>query len=124
MEEITTDDAPPSIGPFSQGNQIRRYGPHLRSGSDRSRIGEIIDGDIRDETERTLRNVAAVLKAVGASLDDVVATTVYVRDMNDYNAINEEYAKYFSEPYPSRSAVEVSDLPVDIGVEIEVKAIV
>jgi 2-iminobutanoate/2-iminopropanoate deaminase len=124
MEEITTDDAPPSIGPFSQGIKYDDTVHISGQGPIDPESGEIIDGDIRDETERTLRNVAAVLKAVGASLDDVVATTVYVRDMNDYNAINEEYAKYFSEPYPARSAVEVSDLPVDIGVEIEVKAIV
>lgn len=124
MKEITTDDAPPSIGPFSQGIKYDDTIHISGQGPIDPESGEIIDGDIQDETERTLRNVAAVLKAAGASLDDVVATTVYIRDMNNYNAINEEYAKHFSDPYPARSAVEVSDLPVDIGVEIEVKAIV
>ena len=122
MQEISTDDAPPSIGPFSQGirddNSIRvsRQGP-IDPDS-----GEIIDGDIADETARTLENVEAVLGATGASLDDVVKTTVYVRDMDNYDRINEVYAEHFSPPYPARSAVEVSDLPVDIGVEIAVEA--
>lgn len=122
MEEITTDDAPPSIGPFSQairdGDTIHVSG----QGPIDPDSGEVVDGDIRDETERTLENVAAILEAAGASLDDVVETTVYIRDMGDYDAINEAYAEHFSPPYPARSAVEVADLPVDIGVEIECRA--
>jgi reactive intermediate/imine deaminase len=122
MQEISTDDAPPSIGPFSQGirddNSIRVSG----QGPIDPDSGDIIDGDIADETARTLENVEAVLGATGASLDDVVKTTVYVRDMDNYDGINEVYAEQFSPPYPARSAVEVSDLPVDIGVEIAVEA--
>ena len=122
MQEISTDDAPPSIGPFSQGirddNSIRVSG----QGPIDPDSGDIIDGDIADETARTLENVEAVLEATGASLDDVVKTTVYVRDMDNYDRINEVYAEHFSPPYPARSAVEVSDLPVDIGVEIAVEA--
>ena len=122
MQEISTDDAPPSIGPFSQGirddNSIRVSG----QGPIDPDSGDIIDGDIADETARTLKNIEAVLEAAGASLDDVVKTTVYVRDMDNYDGINEVYAEHFSPPYPARSAVEVSDLPVDIGVEIEVEA--
>ena len=124
MEEITADDAPPSIGPFSQGIKDSDTIHVSGQGPIDPDSGEIIDGDIRDETDRTIRNVAAVLDAAGASLDDVRKTTVYVRDMADYDDINDVYAEQFSPPYPARSAVEVSDLPVDIGVEIEVEAAV
>ena len=122
MREISTDDAPPSIGPFSQGI---RDGDSIHvsgQGPIDPDSGEIIDGDIADETTLTLENIEAVLNATGASLDDVVKTTVYVRDMANYDRINEVYAEQFSPPYPARSAVEVSDLPVDIGVEIAVEA--
>ena len=122
MQEISTDDAPPSIGPFSQGIRDDDSIHVSGQGPIDPDSGEIIDGDIADETVRTLENIEAVLEAAGASLDDVIKTTVYVRDMANYDRINEVYAEHFSPPYPARSAVEVSDLPVDIGVEIEVEA--
>ena len=122
MREISTDDAPPSIGPFSQGIRDDDSIHVSGQGPIDPDSGEIIEGDIAGETARTLENVEAVLEATGASLDDVVKTTVYVRDMANYDRINEVYAEQFSPPYPARSAVEVSDLPVDIGVEIEVEA--
>ncbi|MFC6993458.1 Rid family detoxifying hydrolase [Haladaptatus sp. GCM10025707] len=122
MKEISTDDAPASIGPFSQGivdgDRIYVSG----QGPVDPKSGEIIEGDIRDQTAQTLENVAAVLTAAEASLDDVVKATVFVRDMADYAAINEVYGEYMTAPYPARSAVEVADLPIDIGVEIEVIA--
>jgi len=122
MEEISTDDAPASIGPFSQalrdGDRIYVSG----QGPLDPDTGEILEGTIRDETRQTLENVDAVLGSAGASIDDVVKSTVFVTDMDDYDAINEVYASFVSSPYPARSAVEVSDLPVDIGVEIEVVA--
>lgn len=122
MKEITTDDAPPSIGPFSQGI-IDGETIHVSGqGPIDPDSGDIVGEDIQDETARTIENIEAVLAAADASLDDVVETTVFVRDMSNYDAINEVYAEYFSDPYPARSAVEVADLPVDIGVEIEVQA--
>jgi len=84
--------------------------------------GDIVEGTIGEQTARTLENVDAVLQAAGRSLDDVVKSTVFVQDMGDYDAINEVYADYVSSPYPARSAVQVEDLPIDIGVEIEVVA--
>ncbi|WP_227356405.1 Rid family detoxifying hydrolase [Haladaptatus salinisoli] len=122
MEEISTDAAPPSIGPFSQG--IRDGDRIYVSGQGPvdPESGEIVGDTIEEQTARTLENVAAVLRAAGRSLDDVVKATVFVRDMDDYDAINEVYADYVSAPYPARSAVEVADLPIDIGVEIEVVA--
>lgn len=122
MEEISTDAAPPSIGPFSQGirdgNRIYVSG----QGPVDPESGEIVGDTIEEQTARTLENIDAVLAAAGRSLDDVVKATVFVQDMDDYDAINEVYADYVSSPYPARSAVQVEDLPIDIGVEIEVVA--
>jgi len=122
MEEISTDDAPDSIGPFSQG--IRSGGRIYVSGQGPvdPDTGDLVGDDIREETELTLENIEAVLAAAGSSLDDVVKATVFVQDMDDYDAVNEVYGEYMSDPYPARSAVQVEDLPVDIGVEIEVVA--
>ena len=122
MEEISTDDAPPSIGPFSQG--IRDGGKIYVSGQGPidPETGEVVSEDIEEQTARTLENIDSVLRAAGRSLDDIVKATVFVMDMDDYDAINEVYAEYMSDPYPARSAVQVGDLPVDIGVEIEVIA--
>lgn len=122
MEAISTDAAPPSIGPFSQGirdgNRVYVSG----QGPVDPDSGDIVGDTIEEQTVRTLENVDAVLTAVNCSLDDVVKATVFVQDMDDYNAINEVYAEYVLSPYPARSAVEVADLPIDIGVEIEVIA--
>ena len=119
MREIHTENAPASIGPFSQAIEdgdriyVSGQGP-IDPASD-----EILDGDVAAQTARTLENVDAILQAAGCSLDDVVKTTVFVRDMDDYDAVNEVYGEYLSEPYPARSAVEIVRLPVDIDVEIE-----
>lgn len=124
MEEIHTDAAPASIGPFSQairdGHRIFVSG----QGPIDPESGDVVSDDIGEQTGQTLDNVAAVLKAGGSSLDSVVKTTVFVTAMANYDAINEVYGEYMSNPYPARSAVEVADLPVDIGVEIEVVATV
>jgi 2-iminobutanoate/2-iminopropanoate deaminase len=122
MEEITTDDAPGALGPYSQG--IRDGDTVYVSGQGPvdPETREVVEGDIQDETEQTLENVGAVLEAAGLGLEDVVKATVFVTDMDNYEAVNEVYGEYMSEPYPARSAVEVADLPIDIGVEIEVIA--
>ncbi|WP_266081376.1 Rid family detoxifying hydrolase [Haladaptatus caseinilyticus] len=122
MEEVSTDAAPPSIGPFSQaildGDRIYVSG----QGPVDPETGDIVGETIGEQTARTLENIDAVLAAAGRSLDDVVKATVFVQDMADYDEINDVYAEYVSSPYPARSAVEVADLPIDIGVEIEVVA--
>ena len=122
MRELSTEDAPASIGPYSQGivdgDRIYVSG----QGPVDPESGDIVGETVADQTERTLENVAAILAAADASLDDVVKATVFVRDMDDYDEVNEVYGEYMSEPYPARSAVEVADLPIDIGVEIEVVA--
>ncbi|MFC4551099.1 MULTISPECIES: Rid family detoxifying hydrolase [Halorussus] len=122
MDKISTDAAPPSIGPFSQalrdGDRIYVSG----QGPVDPESGEIVGEDIGEQTARTLENIDAVLAAADCSLDDVVKATVFVQDMDDYDTINEVYAEYMSPPYPARSAVQIEDLPIDIGVEIEVIA--
>lgn len=122
MQEITTDDAPPSIGPFSQGIRDGDRVYVSGQGPVDPDSGDVVSEDVREQTARTLENVAAILEAAGGSLDDVVTATVFVTDMDDYDAVNDVYADRFSAPYPARSAVEVADLPIDISVEIEVVA--
>jgi 2-iminobutanoate/2-iminopropanoate deaminase len=122
MKPIETTDAPESIGPFSQavvdGDRIYVSG----QGPVDPETDEVVSEDIHDQTARTLANIEAILTAADASLDDVLKTRVYVTDMDSYDAVNEVYAEYFSSPYPARCAVEVSRLPIDIGVEIEAVA--
>ena len=120
MEEISTPDAPASIGPFSQGIDDGRQIYVSGQGPIDPASGEIIEADgVEEQTRRTLANVEAVLQAASTGLDDVVKTTVYLRDMDDYDDVNEVYDETFDDPYPARSAVEVADLPVPIDVEIE-----
>ncbi|WP_312907872.1 RidA family protein [Natronosalvus caseinilyticus] len=122
MKEVSTDDAPASIGPYSQamvhGDTVYVSGQGPANPESR----EVEVDDIRDQTAQTLENIGAILEAAGASLDNVIKANVYVTDMDNYDAVNEVYAEYMSEPFPARCAVEVSDLPIDIGVEIEVVA--
>jgi 2-iminobutanoate/2-iminopropanoate deaminase len=119
MQEISTDEAPSSIGPFSQG--IRDGSTVYVSGQGPidPESGSVVSQDIEEQTEQTLSNIDAVLTAADGSLDDIVKTTVFVTDMSDYDTVNEVYGTYMSEPYPARSAVQIVELPVDIGVEIE-----
>ncbi|WP_135536172.1 Rid family detoxifying hydrolase [Halostella pelagica] len=119
MDSITTDDAPESIGPFSQA--VRDDGTIYVSGQGPvdPDTGQIVDGGAGDQTRRTLDNVAAILEAADCDFGDVVKVTVYTRDMEAYDEINDAYAEYVDPPYPARCAVEVRDLPIDIDVEIE-----
>lgn len=122
MEEIETDRAPSAIGPYSQG--IKDDGRVYVSGQGPvdPETGDVVSDDVGEQTARTIENIAAILDAAGASLDDVLKANVYVTDMDNYEAVNEVYAEYVDEPYPARAAVEVSRLPIDIEVEIEVVA--
>ena len=122
MDEIQTEAAPAPIGPYSQA--IRTGDTIYVSGQGPadpdSREVEVVG--IHEQTNQVLTNAAAVLSAAGASLDDVVETTVYLRDMADYEAVNTVYADHFSPPYPARAAIEVAALPIDVGVEISFRA--
>ena len=123
-DRIQTDRAPQAIGPYSQA--IKANGFVFASGQialDPATM-QIVEGGVREQTERVLRNLAAVLEAAGSSLDRVVKTTVFLADMNEFTAMNEVYGSFFTEVPPARSTVEVKRLPRDVRVEIDVIALV
>lgn len=122
MEELSTDDAPDSIGPYSQGIISGEKIYVSGQGPVDPKTGEIVSGTPEEQTERTLENIEAILKAGGATLEEVVKSTIYTKDMRYYDEINQAYSEYMVAPYPARSAVEIVKLPVDIDVEIEVIA--
>lgn len=120
---IRTADAPKAIGPYSQA--IRANGLLFTAGQvaiDPS-TQQLIEGDITAQTERVLKNLSAILKASGCGLKDVLRCTVFLKDMNDFTAMNAVYGKYFDTTPPARSTVEVSRLPKDALVEIDVIAL-
>ena len=119
---VSSPDAPAAIGPYS---------PAIRAGqllfiSGQVPIdpatGQMIEGDVAAQTRRVLDSVGALLLAAGRSFADVVRTTIFLADMNDFAAVNAIYAQYFSEPYPARATVQVARLPKDARVEIDVIA--
>jgi len=118
-EQISTDAAPKAIGPYSQAI---RSGDLLfcsgQVGLDPA-TGELVDGGVEEQTERALENLAAVLKSTGASLDDVVKTTVFLSSMDDFAAMNQVYERHFQGVPPARSTIAVKTLPKNAMVEIE-----
>jgi len=118
-EAIKTEGAPGAIGPYSQGTR----GGNMVFVSGQipfdPETGALAGEDIAVQTERSLKNVKAVLEAAGCTMADVLKTTVFLKDMNMFAAMNEVYGSFFKEPYPARAAVEVARLPRDVLVEIE-----
>ncbi len=119
---VLTDKGPKPIGPYSQA--VKSNGFLFASGQVAldPRTNEFIGGDIRQQTERAMENIKAVVEAGGSNLHHVVKTTVFLKDMNDFAAMNEAYGKYFPAAPPARSTVQVARLPKDALVEIEVIA--
>ena len=123
MEIINTTEAPAAIGPYSQGITVNNL--FYSSGQiPLTAEGELIQGDVKEQTHQVFKNLQALLKEAGSSLESVVMTTVFIKDMNDFAAVNEVYATYFTGSFPARSAVEVARLPKDGLVEIEAIAVV
>jgi len=122
-EVIATNDGPKAIGPYSQA--IKANGFVFVSGQVAidPATQQVIDGDVAVQTERVLKNVAGILKAAGSSLDKVVKSGVFLKNMGDFAAMNEVYGKHFSSAPPARSTVEVARLPKDVLVEIDVIAL-
>ena len=118
MKEIKTNNAPAAIGPYSQaivsGNMLYTSGQIPINPA----TGEIPEG-VEAQARQALTNVKNLIEASGASIDNVVKTSVFIKDMNDFSKINEIYAEFFTEPYPARSCVEVARLPKDVLLEIE-----
>lgn len=118
MKQISTDKAPAAIGPYSQA---------IRSGNMLFCSGQIpvdpetgiIPDGVKAQAEQVLTNVKNLIAAAGSSIENVIKTTVFIKDMNDFAVINEIYAKYFTEPFPARSCVEVARLPKDVLLEVE-----
>ena len=127
MSETTvvhTDGAPRAIGPYSQA--IAARGLLFASGQIPlvPSTGELLRGDVQEQTHQVLRNLAAVLEASGASLSTVVKTTVFLADMGEFAAMNEVYAEHFGDHRPARSTVQVGALPRNVSVEIDAIALV
>ena len=122
-DRVQTDSAPKAIGPYSQA--IKANGLVFASGQiplDPTTM-QIVEGGIREQTERVMNNLSAVLQAAGSSLDRVVKTTVFLTDLADFADMNETYGRFFGEAPPARSTVQVSRLPRDVRVEIDLIAL-
>ncbi len=120
---IQTDQAPAAIGPYSQAIRV---GDFLYTSGQIAldpQSGEFLSGEIEQETERTIENISAILKAGGLSLDNVIKTTVYLTDLSHFARMNHIYEKYFSGNKPARACVQVAALPKGAKVEIEAIAI-
>ena len=120
---VSAQGAPAAIGPYSQA--IEAGGFIFVSGQlplDPV-AGRIVDDDVGRQTRRSIENLAAILEAAGSSLDDVVKASVFLRNMDDFAAMNEVYAEFFSKSPPARAAVQVARLPLDARVEIEAVAV-
>jgi 2-iminobutanoate/2-iminopropanoate deaminase len=123
IEPVATDRGPKAIGPYSQA--IRANGFVFLSGQIAldPKTQQVVEGDAASQTERVLENLKGVVEAAGSSLQRVVKTTVFLVDMNDFAAMNEVYARYFVTHPPARSTVEVSKLPKNVRVEIDLIAL-
>jgi 2-iminobutanoate/2-iminopropanoate deaminase len=121
-EPVITDALAPTVGPFSvgikSGNSVYSSGQVAQDPA----TGQLIKGGIAEQTGQAITNVEAVLRAAGKTLDDVVKVSVFLTDMRDFQAMNQVYAARFQKPYPARTTVAVSALPLGAAVEIEVVA--
>jgi len=118
IKKIETNHAPQAVGPYAQAIQV---GPWLYTSGQipLTPQGELVQGGIREQTRQVLLNLKAVLEAAGATLNDVVKTTVFITDMALFDQMNEVYAQFFSDHKPARSCVQVERLPKNVLVEIE-----
>ncbi|ARD48451.1 deaminase [Sporosarcina sp. P37] len=122
MKYVKTEQAPQAIGPYSQAVKVN--GVVYTSGQiPLTAAGDVVEGGIEEQTNQVLINLSKVLEEAGSSLQQVVKTTVFIQDMNEFAALNAIYEEHFGEHKPSRSTVEVARLPKDVRVEIEAIAI-
>jgi len=125
---LSVKDAPAAIGPYSQAQVVRLHGGgRMVFASGQVALepasGALVEGDVSAQTERVLKNLTAVLKGASLTLADVVKTTVFLADMNDFQAMNEVYGRFFGDALPARSTVAVAGLPRGARVEIEAVAV-
>lgn len=120
---VTTNNAPGAIGPYSQA--VIANGMLFTSGQiPVDPVSGEIPAEVEKQAETSLKNLRAIVEEAGSSMDKVLKTTVFIKDMNDFGKINEVYAQFFAEPFPARSCVEVARLPKDVLVEIECVAMI
>lgn len=119
IEYLSTEKAPAAVGPYSQGIKVGQFVFTSGQLPLDPKTGQLVQDDIQTATRVAIENVKAVLAASGATLEDVVKVTVFVKDMNDFSKINEVYAEFFANHKPARSLVEVARLPKDGVIEIE-----
>lgn len=122
-QKIATSEAPAAVGPYSQAIVAGQTAYCAGQIPLDPATGELVEGDVSVQTDRVLRNLTAVLKAAGAETSHVVKTTVFLTDLANFPAMNEVYARYFSEPFPARSTIGVAALPKGAAVEIEAVAV-
>ena len=121
MRVINTTKAPEALGPYSHATEVN--GVVFTSGQIRLTLeGEIVSDDVKAQTKQVLDNLKVVLDEAGSDLDSVIKATIFIADMNDFQFINEVYGQYFEQHQPARSCIEVSRLPKDVKVEIELVA--
>ncbi len=123
-EVVFTSEAPKPVGPYSQAIKLGNWVFISGQLPINPKTGELIKGDIREATKVVLSNIEAILKASGASLSDVVKVTVYMRDVSKFSEFNEVYREFFPKDPPARSVVEVSRIPKDADLEVDVIAYV
>jgi 2-iminobutanoate/2-iminopropanoate deaminase len=123
-EIISTSNAPQAIGPYSQAVKVGRFVHTAGQIAINPETSQIVDGDVAAQAEQVMQNLQAVLEAAGTSLENVVKTTIFLRYMKDFMAVNEVYGAYFGKGKPARSTVAVSALPLKALLEIEAVALV
>ncbi|MGA9349248.1 MAG: RidA family protein [Anaerolineae bacterium] len=123
-EVIATKKAPAAVGPYSQAIRVGDFVFTAGQLAIDPATGKLVEGGIKEQTRQVLRNIAAVLEAAGSSLDKVVKTTVFLKDMGDFKAMNEVYGGFFAKEPPARSTVEVTNLALGALVEIDAIAVV
>ena len=121
-KEIISKNAPKAIGPYSQGIETDNF-VFLSGQIGINAEGEVVEGGTLKEFEQIMENIKAILKEVGLDLSSIVKTTVFLKNISDFNQVNESYKKYFTNPYPARSTVEVASLPKNLNIEVEIIAI-
>lgn len=122
MKQISTQNAPAAIGPYSQAIEVNGFVYASGQLPIDPATGAFPDGGVKEQTRQSLLNVKAILEEAGLALSNVVKTTVYLADMGDFAAMNEVYSRFFAQPFPARSAIAVKALPKGALVEVEVVA--
>ncbi len=122
---ISSSNAPTPIGPYSHANLVSPGSMLFVSGQvgKDAKTGELVLDDIKKETHKVMGNIQAILEEAGMSFENVVKTTIFLKDMNNFASVNEVYGSYFSGNFPARETVQVSQLPLDVNVEISVIAV-